>query len=201
MAGATRERATIGTVTLKRAEGDDDSRVIEGYALKFNEYSQNFGGWFEIIEPGALDGVLDISDVRALFNHDPNHTLARARPGSSKNTLVLTVDEIGLHYRFTAGNTAIANDLVEMLERGDVSQSSFQFSLKDWAWINDDDKGEVRVIKKFKKIFDVCPVTFPAYTNTEATVRSFEEYQNVDSAKSSWRMEAIKRRLQIIKLS
>jgi len=197
----TRDRRTIGTAFIKRAEGDDDQRrTVEGYALKFGEYSQNMGGWFEIIEPGALDGVLEVSDVRALFNHDPSTIMARHIHGRSSNTLSLNVDDTGLAYSFDAPATTAGDDLVVSLQRGDVTQSSFAFEYDKWRWVEEDERGSVLVIERFKKIYDVSPVVYPAYTNTEALVRSFDEYKKPASL-VPYRRLLYKRRLQLLRIS
>jgi HK97 family phage prohead protease len=95
-----------------------------------------------------------------------------ARTGSG--TLTLSVDERGLRYEFDAPNTTAGNDLLEMLKRGDVSQSSFAFTVKDEKW--DEVKAEmpIRTITKVKRLYDVSPVTYPAYPDTTVAKRSLD---------------------------
>jgi len=125
-----REQRIMPSSIELRAEGEGSKRTIFGYAAKFNSISQNLGdaNWqfYEIIAPGAFDGVLN-DDVRALFNHEPDNILARSKDG--KGTLKMEVDAIGLRYEFEAPDTQAGRDLMVSLERGDIDQSSFGFSV------------------------------------------------------------------------
>lgn len=146
-----------------------ESRTIEGYAALYNQETDL--GWFrEIIMPGAFDGA-DLSDVRALFNHDPNSVLARTASG----TLRLEVDERGLKYEFEAPNTSTGNDLLEMIRRGDVSQSSFAFTVEKSDWEEEEGRNDLRKITRFATLYDVSPVTYPAYAQTSVQARSLQE--------------------------
>lgn len=143
----------------------------------FNSESEDFGFFVEEIAPGAFDDVLG-DDVRALFNHDDNLILAR----TTSKTLEISVDERGLKYKFEAPNTSIGNDLLENIRRGDVSQSSFGFRVADDKWedmetIKDGKKWfkTKRTILKLERLYDVSPVTFPAYPDTEVALRKFEQ--------------------------
>ncbi|MCP9237150.1 HK97 family phage prohead protease [Lewinella sp. JB7] len=152
-----------------RAEPAADGRTISGYAAVFSEVAE-ISGWFhERIEPGAFDGC-DMSDVRALFNHDANHVLAR----SKSRTLTLEVDSRGLKYTFTAPETTIGNDVLEMIRRGDISQSSFAFRVKETSWVDNynGQNVDLRKILKIEVVRDVSPVTYPAYDITTVDARS-----------------------------
>ncbi|MEM9990628.1 MAG: HK97 family phage prohead protease, partial [Bacteroidota bacterium] len=122
------ERRTYQTGEVRAAK-EADSRTIEGYAALFGSKSQNLGGFREIIQDGAFDEVLQ-DDVRALFNHKNDHVLARTKSG----TLSLSVDSTGLRYSFEAPDTTLGNDLLEMIRRGDISQSSFGFTIDEDKW-------------------------------------------------------------------
>ena len=105
-------------------------------------------------------------DVRGLFNHDPNQILGRTKPG----TMRLEVDERGLRYEIDPADTTPGRDVKEHLKRGDVDGSSFSFVVTDERTIKEDGK-RIREIRGVK-LFDVGPVTFPAYPATSAQVRS-----------------------------
>lgn len=159
-------------IKVEKREDGEGPRIV-GYAAKFNTRSNNLGGFVEVIAPGAFDDVLD-DDVRALFNHDRNFVLGRTKAG----TLTLTVDEIGLRYEITPPDTQTVRDMViEPMDRGDVSQSSFAFRLPSdgYRWDEDDDGVYVRTITRVSKLLDVSPVTYPAYNDTEASTRALEE--------------------------
>lgn len=146
-----------------------DGRTVEGYAALYNQVA-DLGYFREMILPGAFDSA-DMKDVRALFNHEPNNILARTASG----TLRLTADERGLRYEFEAPNTTVGNDLLEMIRRGDISQSSFAFSVDKVQWEEESGKPDLRKIERFSTIYDVSPVTYPAYAGTTVQARSLEQ--------------------------
>ena len=148
-----------------------EGRTIEGYAALYNSTTDL--GWFaERIEPGAFDAA-DMSDVVALFNHDPNFPLAR----TSSGTLYLELDDKGLKYKFEVPNTSYGNDLLESIKRGDISQSSFAFTIDKQSWVEEQGKNPLRVIERVGVLFDVSPVTYPAYKDTTVSARSLEEFK------------------------
>ena len=151
---------------------EEEGKAV-GYAALFNS-TTDIGGFEEVIEPGAFDGA-DMSDVRALFNHDPNMLLARTASG----TLSLRIDERGLRYEFTIPDTSAGRDLRELLRRGDITQSSFGFTIDKEDWEERAGMKPKRKIKRIKRLFDVSPVTFPAYQETSVALRSLEAWQEV----------------------
>ncbi|WP_136487867.1 HK97 family phage prohead protease [Vibrio sp. H11] len=159
-------------IKVEKREDGESPRIV-GYAAKFNTRSNNLGGFVEVIAPGAFDDVLD-DDVRGLFNHDRNFVLGRSVSG----TLSLSVDDIGLRYEITPPDTQMVRDMVlEPMARGDISQSSFAFRLPSdgYRWDEGDDGVYIRTIIRVSKLLDVCPVTYPAYNDTEASTRALEE--------------------------
>jgi uncharacterized protein len=173
---------------LRIAAGERTS--IEGYAAVFNQYSQDLGGFVEIIDPGFFDDCME-DDVRALLNHDPNFILGRTTSG----TLEIKQDTIGLWQRtyppvVEPDVTQWAKDFMVTLKRGEINQQSFAFQVKR-TWRGDPEDGDewfmageiiVRRLKKggCRKLVDVSPVTYPAYlqTNVSASTRSlFEEFK------------------------
>jgi HK97 family phage prohead protease len=167
------ERRAFMTI-FKRMDGEGDGRTVEGYAAVFNSTTQIGGDWGykEVIEPGAFDEALLVSDCRALFNHDANHLLAR----QSAKTLNLSVDSMGLMYKFSSPGTTTGNDILIMMERGDLRESSFAFTVAEQEWLEGkDENGDwiyTRKIKKIDRLFDVSPVTYPAYADTSVAARS-----------------------------
>lgn len=145
-----------------------EGRTVEGYASVFNSMSEDLGGFREIILPGAFSEVLD-NDVRALYNHDSNYLLARTTSG----TLELKEDDKGLYYRFEMPNTSYGNDMLELFRRGDLSQSSFGFTVEKDSWRMEEGQ-HVRYIERVGSLFDVSPVVFPAYNQASSGLRSAE---------------------------
>lgn len=155
-------------------QGEQPTRII-GYGSVFNSRSEPLWGFREIIKPGAFDDVLG-DDVRGLFNHDPNFILGR----SSSGTLTIDVDDKGLRYDINAPDTQTIRDLVlAPMLRGDINQSSFAFRVaRDGEhWLEDEEGIVIREISRFSRLFDVSPVTYPAYQEADSGVRSMKAWQ------------------------
>lgn len=157
------QETRLGTVEIR---SDDGENRISGYAAKFNTLSENLGGFREQINTGAFDNVLT-NDVRALFNHNPSLILGRTTAG----TLTLETDTSGLRYHIDPPDTQAARDLMKSIERGDVTQSSFAFRVDDDDWQEDEDGRLIRTIKTYKRLYDISPVTYPAYPDTSVAMR------------------------------
>ncbi|OOH89531.1 peptidase [Pasteurellaceae bacterium 15-036681] len=167
------KRSYIGEVRAEHRE-NEPTHII-GYGSVFNSKSEIMWGFREIIMPGAFDDVLD-DDVRGLFNHDPNFILGRSKAG----TLSLSVDERGLKYDIIAPDNQTIRDLVlAPLQRGDITQSSFAFQIARNGddWFENEDGIVIREIHKISRLYDVSPVTYPAYQEASSTARSFEAWK------------------------
>jgi len=151
------------------AEGATASPVIEGYAAVFATPT-DLGGIREVIEPGAFSGALSRpDDVRALWNHDSSNVLGRLRSG----TLRLSEDAKGLRVEIDPPASAVRE--LEAIQRGDVDQMSFGFIVRREEW---DETGDMPLRTIFDaELFDVSPVTFPAYPSTEVALRSLEMHR------------------------
>ena len=145
-----------------------EGRTVEGYASVFNSMSEDLGGFREIILPGAFKNALN-DDIRALYNHDSNYLLARTASG----TLEVKEDDKGLYYRFEMPNTSYGNDLLELYKRGDLTQSSFGFTVDKDSWRLEDGQ-HVRYIESVSSLFDVSAVVYPAYVQSSSGLRSAE---------------------------
>lgn len=164
-----RRVAVTQPIELRQAEGESPGG-IRGYAALYDTLSVNLGGFRERIEPGAFEGRLN-DDVRALVNHDPSLILGRTRSG----TLSLSLDNRGLIYEVDPlPDTRTAHDLAESVGRGDIDQSSFAFTVEEDEWDEDDEGRIIRTIKKFRQLYDVSPVTYPAYEDTTIGTRSLQ---------------------------
>ena len=173
-----------------RVETREDGKAsIIGHAAVYDLLSENLGGFREKIDPGAFDSVLK-DDSRALINHDSNLILGRVKSG----TLRLKVDERGLVYEIDPPNTSYSNDLMESLSRGDIDQSSFGFIVEDDSWDEDSEGRMVRTIKKIKRLFDVSPVTFPAYPDTDVAKRSMDKFKESKKVEPDLALEIAKRK-------
>lgn len=162
-------RNTIGKVLR---QGDAESRKVEGYALLFNTTSDRLS-FEEVIEPSALDGVIERSDVFALMNHQKERGIL-ARSNMGEGSLTLEVDEKGLKYTFDAPRTALGDELLENLRRGEINQSSFAFTVKEDKWTRMEDDTWKRTIIKMDQLYDVSPVYNAAYSKTSVYMRGKE---------------------------
>ena len=158
--------------------------VIEGHAAVFNSTSQNLGGFVERVAPSAFTKTIGEADIRALFNHDPSMILGRNISG----TLDLSTDSTGLLYRIQPGSRSYEADLMESMDRGDVTQSSFTFEpiVDEWGYNAQD--FPMRTLNEVR-LFDVSPVTFPAYLDADSGLakRAFKnlaESRGLDPSKA-----------------
>lgn len=151
---------------------NEEKRTVEGYALLFDTPSDGLS-FTEVIKRGALDGVLEKSDVFALLNHDQRRgVLARSKYG--KGSLSLSVDDKGLKYRFDAPKTALSDELLENIRRGEIGESSFCFDVEKDTWEKRSDGSWKRTIEKFGNIYDISPVYNGAYSKTSVYMRGKE---------------------------
>ena len=161
-----------------RAKDGKERPVIRGHAAVFNQLSEDLGGFREQIAPGAFADAIKLDDVRALWNHNADYVLGRNLSG----TLTLAEDARGLAIEIDPPDTQWARDLLISMERGDVNQMSFGFSLRpngqDWA---KDDAGQVIRTLKRVRLFDVSPVTYPAYPQTDVAVRELRSWEGQGS--------------------
>jgi hypothetical protein len=130
------ERRTVNLEKLRvTRQTDEESQllVIEGHAAVFNQWSEELGVWFpfrEKVLPGAFADTIKTDDIRALYNHDVNYVLGRNKAG----TFFLEEDDTGLKVRILPPDTQWAKDLLVSIERGDISQMSFGFTVISDRW-------------------------------------------------------------------
>lgn len=158
-------RARAGNVEILMVEGKPST--LSGHGAVFNSWSDDLGGFREMIRPGAFDKtVAESPDIKARFDHDWRTLLGR----TSSGTLRLSIDEIGLRYEIDIPDTTTGRDVAELVRRGDVVGSSFEFSAVKDEYRTED--GEVRREIHEVKLYEVGPVFDPAYPAATATVRS-----------------------------
>lgn len=169
------------TFTFEIEQREDDKPKLSGHAAVFNTYT-DLGYWEERIMPGAFTDSIASDDVRALFNHDSIYVLGRNTSG----TLKLWEDERGLAFEITPPDTQLIRDLViAPIQRGDISQMSFGFQVLKQTWTEaegkDKDKRDILNVK----LWEISPVTFPAFTQTDVSMRSYEVWkQSVQPTRS-----------------
>lgn len=153
-------------------------RTVMGYGAVFNSYSVDMG-FIEIIHPSAItDETIKRSDIFCKLNHNDDKILARSKYG--EGSLLLSVDERGLSYCFESPKTALGDELLEYLKRGDISGSSFAFTVSKEEgaekWSKRSDGKIYREIFAIDRLYDVSPVFQCAYEATTCSTR-FAEIQ------------------------
>lgn len=169
-------RSARGLVEVRADSGQ--TRTIGGYAAKFNTLSKNLGGFVERIDPGFFaksegDGW---PDVMARYNHEDEYLLGT----TAGATLRLAVDGTGLDY--AADLPAARADVYELVQRGDVTRSSFAFYTFEDDWGLSDQGFPMRTLLS-GQLVDVAPVNTPAYSDTSTGLRSLAERAGADLAK------------------
>ena len=156
---------------------ENEKRTVEGYAMLFGVKSDGLD-FEEVSERGALDGVIEKSDVFALLNHNRDRGIL-ARSVNGKGSLTLTVDSKGLKYRFEAPRTMLGDELLENLRRNEINQSSFAFTVADGGekWERMKSGKWKRTISQFARIYDVSPVYNAAYSKTTVCMRGKEQVE------------------------
>lgn len=174
------EHRAVEAAPEVRAADDGVQRLI-GHAAVFNSLSDDLGGFRERIMPGAFAQSLEQhDDIRALLNHDSTYVLGRTKAG----TLTLAEDEQGLRVEIEPPDTSYAKDLMVSVSRGDITQMSFAFRVRfqgqDWS---EDEGGNIIRTLTALELFEVSPVTFPAYPETDIAARSLEEWRSTNQTR------------------
>ncbi len=197
----TKERRTFRLCEIRTDAPDEGQHPhITGHAAVFNSLSEPLWGFREMIAPGAFKDAIEKSDIRALLNHDSNFVLGRKKNG----TLSLWEDERGLAIDIDLPATQWANDLLVTIGRGDIDQMSFGFMVGEDLWEEID--GETRrTILRVDELFDVSPVTFPAYPETDIALRErfareIKRLKAPDAAQAPG-LDYFKRRLRLMDLA
>jgi uncharacterized protein len=165
------ERRNFPATEIRAMTDDKGLRHIIGYAAVFNSLSEDLGGFREKIMPGCFARACKEGDVRALKNHNSDYVIARTKSG----TLMLSEDAHGLKMDAMPPDAQWVKDMMASIDRGDIDQMSFGFRTLTDEW-NIVDGENIRTLLDVE-LFDVSPVAFPAYPDTEVGLRSLEEYR------------------------
>ena len=163
-----------------RAEMNEQTGIVTGRPIVYNSRT-DLGYFDEVIEPGALDRT-DLRDVRFLVNHDLSRIpLARSRNNNANSTMQLMPDAEGMAIRVNLDveNNADARALYSAIERNDITGMSFMFGIEDEEWEGLDTDHPTRHIRAISRVIEVSAVTFPAYADTEISVRNKEALESV----------------------
>lgn len=183
------ERRTFTGTVIARSEGENMPKEIGGIAAVINSVT-DLGYFEEVIERGAFDNALNKEyDIRCLFNHEAELILGRTKA----NTCNVFVNADGnLEYTWVPDyENPTHMSVVRSIMRGDITQSSFAFTIKEQKWGESSKYGSMgkRSITVIEDLYDVSPVTYPAYADTEADARSIvalrDQEREIEEAKRS----------------
>lgn len=162
----TERRYTPGAIEVRSAM---EGSKIGGYGAVFGKLSRNLGGFVELVDSGAFNQARSLGwpNVVARYNHDPNMVLGT----TAGRTLQLRTDSVGLDYEVLPPQSR--QDILELVERGDVQFSSFAFRVPPGGdeWRTTDQNYPMRVLHEVQLV-DVAPVLDPAYPDATAGLRS-----------------------------
>ncbi|MFJ7831793.1 HK97 family phage prohead protease [Peribacillus sp. NPDC097284] len=169
------EKRELPQSTIEIREDGEGQRTITGYAVKWEMKSHPMG-WFqrfqEQFKKGAFAESLTKEDQRALWSHDTSQVLGRTKNG----TLRLYEDDIGLRFELDLPNTTLGNDAYETIKRGDVDGVSFGFRMRKEEWDESDPDNVTRTVTQ-ADLFEISPVGFPAYPDSQVSARSDDPYK------------------------
>ena len=178
---------------INEVRASHDDRKIEGKAISFNSISRDLGGFREQIIPEAInEDVINSSDIFFLLNHSNNRGIL-ARQKNGFGSLKTDIRDDGVYFSFEAPQTSLGDELLEYLRRGDITQCSFAFTVKDDKWERQADNSYVRTILRFDKIFDMSAVFKPAYDATEVKCARFAEIMAQEAEEAKKKIEELEK--------
>ncbi|HEL1731536.1 TPA: HK97 family phage prohead protease [Streptococcus suis] len=190
-----KRKAYMATQFQTREEQESGDLILSGYFIKFDEETELWPGYFEVIKREGVEKAIKDADIRALFNHD--HSLVLGRTGN--DTVRLGVDDVGLF-----GDIIINKDdpqavgAYARVQRGDVIGCSFGFFPIKINTEERDDGSYLDTILELE-IFEVSPCTFPAYPQTEIAARQkdFESQLRANREMLDKRKKEIKEKFKL----
>lgn len=167
------EKRFIPFTEFELREEADKAPELVGHASVFNQetvIADWFDEWREVVAPGAFKKTIKEADIRALFNHDPNIVLGRNKAG----TLELREDDIGLETVIRPPDNEWGRPVLDAVRRGDVTGMSISFQVikESVEWPKEGSQELPKRTIKEVKLFDVGPVTFPAFEQTDISARA-----------------------------
>lgn len=182
--------AVLADLHIREAAGGEESRTIEGYALKFGVRSRLLCDWwdyyYEQLEPGCVTReMLDRQDIKLTMFHDRQLILARSNKGVG--TLNYEVDAVGVRFWAEMPHTVDGDKALELVQRGDIAGCSFCYSTDEGDSENavsyerlkeKTENGEdilLRHVKRIDNVYDFTLATDPAFEQTTVSRREVEE--------------------------
>ncbi len=169
-------------VKFEVREMDDGEKKLIGTPIVYNKDSEDMG-FIERISPGAATEALKKSDVRLLYGHNSDSLLPIARQSAGTLRATETKKGVDIEADPPKKNTFV-DALIESIERGDVDDMSFGFTIAADEWKDLDTDHPIRTITKFERLYDFSYVTFPAYSDTTAGTDVRVAMRSLDAARN-----------------
>lgn len=192
MENSRQTRSIKTTLKVRSSDETADSKIIEGYFAVYESETCLYDNVYEVISKGAFDGCIG-KDIRALWNHNTKYVLGRTVAG----TLELRLDDKGLYGKILMPNTSYANDLYELIKRGDVNQCSFGFEIIDEVQ-EKLQNGSCRWRINEVELYEISVVTFPAYEDTAVEARK-KQMEGINKRAVQIKKAKLKQRLEDMK--
>ncbi len=154
---------------------DGEGVKLSGMPIVYGKKSEDMG-FIEYVDAGAAKKAIKRSDVRALYGHNSDTLLPIGRQ-SAKTLRLKELDE-GVDIEIDPPKrNSFVDALIESIERGDIREMSFGFTVAkdEWTYPKNNKEPVVRHIIEFEQIYDVSYVTFAAYNDTSVALRKMEE--------------------------
>ncbi len=174
-------------VDFRAVKTENEEMVAEGMAILYNEevvlWSTDDIEERELILPGAATESLENDDWRAVWNHRNDIVLGR----KSSGTLETEENENGVMVKITFPDSEEGRSKFSSIKRGDVNQMSFAFIPIDFKEekIVEGEKTIYKTTISKLQVWEVSPVTFPAYENTEISARKEQRKKQVEAEASA----------------
>lgn len=170
----------LGELRVSRSQREDSIGVLIGSpAIPYGQWSSDLGGFIERVHPSALDATLEKYDVVCCRDHEDSLILGRV---SARTLRLQNIKSRGLCYECDLPDVSYARDLIASVKRGDVVGNSFRFTVLRDKWSGPGSDGMARREILEMELYEVGPVTMPAYTSTSLSLRSLLRSVGVDAA-------------------
>ena len=170
-------------VKIEIRQTENNEKVLDGKAVVYNSPSEMSYGFTEVIEPGFFSGCLN-DDVLATVEHNCEKLVGRTKSG----TLNLKDTPVALMTENKIPDTSVGNDLLKLIERGDIQGMSFAFRCSESGqeWKTDPVTGITKRTLKSggcERLFDITYTADPAYRDTSVAQRSLEKFKKEQEEK------------------
>lgn len=161
--------------------GTDGMPTLFGHFTPFNRWTEIQSMWegnfMERVSPGAFKKTFREQTPKVLFQHGSDPQIGDKPLGAAS---VLREEEQGPYYEVELLDTAYVREIVPGLEAG-LYGASFRFSVMREEWVDEptpsdeNPKGIPERTLKELRVAEFGPVTFPAYADASAGVRSITD--------------------------